>query len=121
MHHGGNMDETEDIFPDKPSVVAESTPVEGNIKRAHEAITEYCWTAREREQSLQQELTELHNRLPLLDELHQYLRERFQYKWPLHVLDWFARNKALLEEIDHSSKGIMPVSYTHLRAHETRH
>ena len=98
------MDENEGIFPEKPSVVAESAPVEGNIKRVHEAITKYCWTARKREESLQQELAERHNRLLSADELHQYVHD----KWPLHILDWFSRNKALLEEVDRSSKGMMP-------------
>jgi len=108
------MDEIEDIFPEKPSVVAESAPVEGNIKRAHGVITDYCLSLRQREESLQQDLVEVRNRLPLLDELHQYLRERFHDKWPLHVLDWFSRNKALLEGIDHSSKGIMLSALTRI-------
>lgn len=95
------MDENEDIFPEEPSAVAESTPVEDNPRRAHETITEYCWSLRQTEERLQQDLTEVHNRLPLFNELHQYVHD----KWPLHVMDWFSRNKAVVEEIDHSIKG----------------
>jgi hypothetical protein len=102
------MDESERLFSEKPSVVADSTPVVDNVKRAHETVTDYCWTARARERTLQQELAELHDRLLLFEELHEYLRERFQYKWPLHVLDWFARNRAFLDEVERSSKGMMP-------------
>ena len=98
------MDENEDIFPEKPSVVAESKLVEYNAQRAHEAITDYCLSLRQREESLQQNLVEVRNRLPLFDELHQYVHD----KWPLHVMDWFSRNRALLEDIDRSTRTGLP-------------
>ena len=102
------MDEIEHIFPEEPSMVAESTPAEDNIQRAHKAITDYCLSLHQREERLQQELVEVHNKVSLFDELHQYLREKSRDKWPLHVMDWFSRNKAFVGEIDHSVKGRLP-------------
>lgn len=102
------MDEIEHIFPEEPSSVAESTIVEYDVPRAHKAITDYCLSLRQREERLQHELADVHDRAPLLDELHQYVHD----KWPLHILDWFSRNKALVEDIGRSIKTGLPGAMT---------
>ena len=102
------MDENEDIFPEKPSVVAESASAIHSGQSARAAWTDYCGSLHGRERSLRQELADLENRLPLFDELYKDLRSRYRYKWPLHVIDWFARNRTLVNEIDSIGRGRLP-------------
>lgn len=102
------MDEIEHIFPEASSSPAEHMPVLHTSHSAYGALAVYRGSLHERERSLQQELVKVDGRLPLIDELHGYLRSRCRDKWPLHVIDWFARNKALVDEIGQSTKGRLP-------------
>jgi hypothetical protein len=99
------MNEIEQMFPEEPSNATNSTPVAHTTRSAHDALTTYRGSLQKRERRLRQELAELENRLPLFDELHQCLRNGFRDKWPLHVIDWFARNKTLVDEVSQSTKG----------------
>jgi hypothetical protein len=98
------MDEIEHIFPEEPPKTTKPVPVAYDVTRAHKAVTEYCFSLRQREERLQHELDDVHYRAPLLDELHQYVHD----KWSLHVVDWFARNKDVVEDISRSIKTGLP-------------
>lgn len=104
MCHGGIMDEIEHIFPEEVPVAADSVPAENSIRQAHTTITEYCRSQHQTQERLQHKLAEVQKRLLLLDELHQYVHD----KWFLHVVGWFSCNKAFVESIDYSTKSGLP-------------
>lgn len=105
------MDETEQMFPEGPSNGKNSAPVAHTTRSAHDVLTTYHGSLQKRERRLRQELAELENELPLFDELYGYLRTRFRDKWPLHVIDWFARNKTLVDEVSQRAKGALPSAF----------
>jgi hypothetical protein len=113
------MDEIERIFPEEPARVTDTIPSIHDGQSACAALTVYCGSQHKREKSLQQELADLESKLPLFDELHLYLRNRFRDKWPLHVIDWFTRNKTLVDEIDHGTAGRLPAALAVILAEAT--
>jgi hypothetical protein len=98
------MEDIEHIFPDRPPIVAEPTPVEGNGLQARSIIADYRRSLHHTEERLQKELVEAHRRGILFDELYEHVRQN----WPLHIMDWFSRNKELVGDIDRTIKSRLP-------------
>jgi hypothetical protein len=103
------MDEIERIFPNATPVAGDVPPTRPTAQRARATISGQCGALRKRAASLQSELAKVSASLPVLEELHDYLRLRYSDKWPLHVMDWFVRNDMFVQTSSGALSEALPV------------